>query len=97
MVGTVNCLGLGQCSVAVTADMAGDVLMDVELQHTAAGGVSRTDAKIIITVRTALLSSSITLALILLQTSHAVTVTVNIVIRLPLLTRLSEHSYLLPL
>nr|XP_045591909.1 uncharacterized protein LOC123753944 [Procambarus clarkii] len=49
LVGTWNCLGKGQCSVVVTAEQAGDELLDLALQHTAAGGVSRSEAKIKIT------------------------------------------------
>nr|XP_053643616.1 uncharacterized protein LOC128696388 isoform X1 [Cherax quadricarinatus] len=49
LVGTFNCFGKGQCSIVVTAEQAGDELLDMELQHTTARGISRTEAKIIIT------------------------------------------------
>ncbi|XP_047496155.1 uncharacterized protein LOC125043864 isoform X2 [Penaeus chinensis] len=49
VVGTLNCIGKARCTLAMTAEQAGDQLADVELQHTAATGVSRTEAKFLVT------------------------------------------------
>ncbi|XP_042870241.1 uncharacterized protein LOC122252054 isoform X2 [Penaeus japonicus] len=49
VVGTLNCIGRAQCTLAMMAEQAGDQLADVELQHTAATGISRTEAKFIVT------------------------------------------------
>lgn len=48
--GTLNCIGRARCTLDMTAEQAGDQLADVKLQHTAATGVSRTEAKFLVTV-----------------------------------------------
>ncbi|XP_069992141.1 uncharacterized protein [Penaeus vannamei] len=49
VVGTLNCIGRARCTLDMTAEQAGDQLADVKLQHTAATGVSRTEAKFLVT------------------------------------------------
>lgn len=50
VVGTLNCFWPAQCSVSVSGEHAGDPLLDMELRHTSAAAVSRTDASLNIPV-----------------------------------------------
>lgn len=48
--GSLNCVR-AKCSLGFTADRAGDQMLDLKATHTAAAGVSRTDAQIMVMVR----------------------------------------------
>lgn len=46
LMGSLNCVQM-KCSLGFTADRSGDQLLDLKVTHTAAGGVSRTDAQLV--------------------------------------------------